>query len=90
MAELVGEASSSAQTKEERDSAAEILVQWNNTATYSYQIEFWPYIQSNQTDSCVNIVMENSPNNLMKLLGGTRLKFYKGLIIFTLAVFVNY
>jgi hypothetical protein len=90
MSELVSEASSSAQTIEEKDSAAKILEQWNNTATYAYQIEFWPYIQSNQTDSCVNIVMENSPTNLMKLLGGSSLKYYKGLMILTLAVFLSY
>jgi hypothetical protein len=90
MSELVSEASSSAQTIEEKDSAAKILEQWNNTATYAYQIEFRPYIQSNQTDSCVNIVMENSPTNLMKLLGGSSLKYYKGLMILTLAVFLSY
>ena len=30
-------------------------------------LDFWPFIQSNQTYTCVNEVMANSPRNLFKL-----------------------
>ena len=90
MSELVGDASSNAGTEEEKTAAEDILNQWNNTVITNFKIEFWPYIQSNQTNSCVNIVMANSPDNLMKLLGGERLKYYKGLAVFSLAVLLSY
>ena len=47
MSELVGDASSNAATEEEKTAAEDILNQWNNTVITNFQIEFWPYIQSN-------------------------------------------
>ena len=47
MAELVGAASSSAQTNAQKEEAKEILTNWNATVTYNFKIEFWPFTQGN-------------------------------------------
>ena len=47
-------------------------------------------IQGNQTNTCVGIVMENSPTNLLKLLGADKLKYYKGLMLVSLVFFAGY
>lgn len=40
---------------------------WVSVVRSNFEIQFWPFIQSNQTYTCVNIVMELSPRNLFKL-----------------------
>ena len=40
---------------------------WADVVQSSFEIDFWPYIQSNQTYTCVNEVMAYSPRNLFKI-----------------------
>tara|TARA_B110000285_G_C14819867_1_gene465978 strand:+ start:271 stop:567 length:297 start_codon:yes stop_codon:yes gene_type:complete len=40
---------------------------WADVVESHFQIEYWPFIQSNQTKTCVNAVMRTSPMNLFKL-----------------------
>ena len=40
---------------------------WAQTVESNFVIDFWPFIQSNQTKTCVNDVMKHSPTNLFKL-----------------------
>ena len=40
---------------------------WADAVRANFVIDFWPFIQSNQTYECVSIVMQNSPSNLFKL-----------------------
>lgn len=40
---------------------------WADVVETQFEIDFWPFIQSNQTKTCVNAVMATSPMNLFKL-----------------------
>lgn len=40
---------------------------WASTVESHFTIEYWPFIQSNNTYTCVDSVMLNSPSNLYKL-----------------------
>ena len=40
---------------------------WADVVETQFEIQFWPFIQSNQTKTCVNAVMNTSPMNLFKL-----------------------
>ena len=39
---------------------------WASTVQTKFLIDFWPFIQSNQTYTCVNAVTSESPRNLFK------------------------
>lgn len=61
------------------DTMFEILVQrdevvsnstWAATVVSKFKFKFYPFIQSNQTHTCVDIVMKESPTNMFKLGGG--------------------
>ena len=34
---------------------------WSSVVERSFDIEYWPFIQSNQTRTCLNVVDANSP-----------------------------
>jgi len=59
---------------------------WAATVDANFMIEFWPFIQSNQTKTCVNSVMLNSPNNLFKL--GAKALAVTATVIITLNLYV--
>ena len=61
--------------REESDptKSAKLSELWKNNIEHNFEVEFWPFIRSNQTRTCVDIVMENSPLNLEKLIGATHL-----------------
>ena len=40
---------------------------WADVVETQFQIEYWPFVQSNQTKTCVNAVMTTSPMNLFKV-----------------------
>jgi len=40
---------------------------WAGNVVQFFEIENWPFIQSNQTRTCVNSILEYSPNNMFKL-----------------------
>ena len=46
---------------------------WAEAVEANFEIQFWPYIQSNQTKTCVNEVMEISPINIFKFSGAQKL-----------------
>ena len=61
--------------EDDKKKNAEIETMWRKNIDLNFQIDFWPYIRSNQTKTCVDIVMENSPMNLEKLLGASHLVY---------------
>lgn len=40
---------------------------WAATVVSNFKFKFYPFIQSNQTHTCVDIVMQESPTNMFKL-----------------------
>ena len=40
---------------------------WADTVISNFEIKYWPFTRSNQTKTCVNVVMNESPANLFKL-----------------------
>lgn len=56
---------------EDRDMSKKVANEtWANTVQTNFQIQYWPFIQSNQTRTCVNNVINESPENLFKLSAG--------------------
>jgi len=60
---------------EENEKKVELDKLWEEKVRINFDMDFWPYIRSNQTKTCVDIVMENSPANLLKLIGASHLVF---------------
>ena len=42
---------------------------WADTVTTNFENSYWPFIQSNQTRTCVSIAIFESPDNMFKMQG---------------------
>ena len=58
---------------------------WSEVVVTNFEIKNWPYIQSNQTYTCINAVLAYSPMNLFKL-EGVHLKAFGSLTLLALGL----
>lgn len=62
---------------------------WAEVVESNFNINYWPQVQSNQTRTCVDIVVYDSPANLFKL-GSVKLSAYGTLLLAATAAYASY